>query len=256
MIQFLIYTHFVSRCIIILMALETIIGFDIGGTRTAAVAVLKNRIIKKSIVNTPKNKAELVSVLKKIAAKFGANKSGKIGIAVAGIIDGTVLKKAPNIPYLTNFDFKNVFGKLYAIKVDNDARSFLRASASGKSKKSSIAFTIGTGIGRAYSDKNKIRMIKQFEYPEKWEREYQKIRDFRTTEELAKYLGDKLPTIIKNYNPEQIIIGGGVVMGRKKKFLPLFKKRLKINGISLPMKTAIKKAYAGAFGSTLIFNKR
>lgn len=232
------------------------IGFDIGGTHIAAVAISDKRIIKKTILNTPKSKPALVLIIKKIAQKFGDGESDKIGIAVAGITSGTVLKKAPNIPYLNNFDFGKIFPKPYIIRVDNDARSFLRANLFDKPEKTSIAFTIGTGIGRAYADKGKVKTIKKFEYPEKWEKQYQKVRSTKSTGELAEYLGTKLSAIVKYYNPEQIIIGGGVVRGRGKKFVLMLKKYFRLNRVNVPVKIAPRKAFAGAFGSALIFNQK
>ncbi len=235
---------------------KIIIGFDIGGTHIAAVAVSKERIIKKSISNTPKNLPAFVKHITKTFSKFGYKNVSKIGISAAGIISGTSVKKAPNILYLKNFNFRKIFPKPYSIRVDNDARSFLRANLFNKPKKSSLAFTIGTGIGRAYSDKSGVKVIKQFEYPEKWEKQYQKVRSLKSTEELAEYLGIKLSPIIRSYNPGQIIIGGGVVTGRGKKFVLLLKKYLKLNGVNIPVKVAPQKAFAGAFGSALIFNKK
>ena len=44
-----------------------------------------------------------------------------------------------------------------------------------------MGFTVGTGIGRAFAENGKVKKIKKFEYPEKWEKQYQKIRDKKTT---------------------------------------------------------------------------
>ena len=138
-------------------------------------------------------------------------------------------------------------------KVENDVCAFLRAELLNLLKsdfnrfKRVLGITVGTGIGRAFFVNGKIKKIKQFEYPEKWEWEYQKIRDMKKDSELAEYLGEKLNLTFKKYKPNLIIVGGGV-MNRKGFFEKL---RKKLNVRSRKAKFGVK---AGAIGAAKLWN--
>jgi predicted NBD/HSP70 family sugar kinase len=234
------------------------IGLDIGGTHISAVVLnSKNKILKKSVIGTPGTQSSLKRALRSLVFRLD-KKARRIGIGAAGVISGKVLKKAPNIRFSKNFSFLETFPSPFGIAVDNDARVFLKSEwIWGKIPKKSkvMGFTIGTGIGRALGKNGKVLKIKKFEYPEKWEKEYQKIRDFKDTKTLAAYLAKKLSLIIKHYRPEIIILGGGMVTGRKQNFLAPFKKELK----KLKIKSEIRKTklgnIAGAVGSALLAKK-
>ena len=71
-----------------------------------------------------------------------------------------------------------------------------------------------------------MKKIKNFEYPEKWEREYQKIRDRKDYEKLAMFLGEKFSVLIKKYKPEAVVLGGGVL--GKRGFFEKLREELKI----------------------------
>jgi len=237
------------------MAEKKVIGLDIGGTHISAVVLnAKNRIIKKTVINTPKTESAFIKVLRTLAFRLD-RKAKKIGIGVAGIVHGTTLNRGPNIRFLKKFDFLKVFPRPFKISVDNDARVFLKSEwLAGKINKNRkvMGFTIGTGIGRAFGQRGKIIKIKNLEYPEKWEKEYQRIRDSKNTLELTIYLARKLSVIIKRYNPQTVILGGGVVIGRKQKFLVPFKKELKKTGIKSKIKKTKLGNIAGAVGSALL----
>ncbi len=189
---------------------KVILRIDIGGT--------KIRVGRREFP-TPKDKKSFILFLKKF------RNAKKIEMAVAGVISGTKIVISPNIPYLKNFDFKSLFPKA-DLRVDNDARVFLREKLRKIKAKKVLAFMIGTGIGRAYSERGKVKMIKKLEYPEKWEKEYQKIRDRKDYKKLAEFLGEKLSVLIKKYKPEAIILGGGVI--KRREFYKRIKKELKV----------------------------
>lgn len=237
------------------MAEKKVIGLDIGGTHISAVVLnANNRIIKKAVINTPKTENAFIKVLRTLVFNLD-RKTKDIGIGTAGVIHGTTLNKGPNIHSLKKFDFLKVFPKPFKISVDNDARVFLRSEwIAGKINKNGkvMGFTIGTGIGRAFGQRGKIIKIKNLEYPEKWEKEFQLIRDSENTLKLAVYLARKLSVIIKRYNPQTVILGGGVVIGRKQKFLVPFKKELRNIGIKSEIKKTKLGSIAGAVGSALL----
>lgn len=236
------------------------LGIDIGGTKIRGVLLnAKNKIIADFEILTPKTKKEFIGTLKYKVGKLTAEKGiNKIGIGAAGVIGKNKIIFSPNISYLKNFNFYSVFpGAIF--KIDNDARAFLRGEIAEMKKsdrnKKILAFTIGTGIGRAFAKNGKVKKIKNFEYPEKWEKEYQKIRDTGRSAELARFLTDKLSVIIKKYNPEIVIIGGGI-LGRKDFFRQL-KRSLNKKAKSIGMEINIQKAKSessAALGAALLFD--
>lgn len=203
------------------------LGVDVGGTKIRAVLWSGKKIVAVFSAKTPKTKREFIEVLKTAIKKLTENnKEIKIiDVGAAGIIRNNKIIFSPNIPYLKNFDFRDVFPD-FSVKIDNDARAFLNGELklSAFAKKTVLAFTVGTGIGRAFAKNGKVWKIKKFEYPEKWEKEYQRIRDFKSGAVLAEFLGNKFALIVRKYNPEIVIIGGGIL--KRKNFFRRLKKEL------------------------------
>ena len=193
---------------------KTILNIDIGGTKIRA-----NFGGKLQKWNTPRTKKEFAKILEKLP------RADAVGIGVAGVISGTRVIKSPNIRYLKNFDFREIFPKV-VLRIDNDARVFLGERIGRFGGRRILAVTIGTGIGRAYGEGGKVKMIKKFEYPVSWEKEYQKIRDSKDDRKLAEYLGKKLNAIIKKYKPDSIVLSGGVT--RRKGFYKKLSKLLRV----------------------------
>lgn len=232
-----------------------VIGIDIGGTKIRALLWNGKRVTRECEAPTPKNKngferglLELVSLLGRSAPIAG------IGIGAAGIIKDTTLLFSPNIPYIKNFDFQRVWPSL-PVRVDNDARSFARAElvrGAGRGAKRLFALTIGTGIGRAYGRRGKIIKIKKFEYPERWEREYQRVRERRDDKKLAACLGGKLVPLLKPFEPEIIVIGGGVLARRG--FLGWLEAAFHARGLTAKIKRARFRKNGVAIGAALLWN--
>ena len=233
------------------------IGLDIGGTNTRGILWDGKKIIKSYETKTPQTIGVFKNKLKKLVARLSmGRKIAGIGIGSSGVIDGTVLRFSPNIPKVKNLNFKKIIGP-HPIMVDNDARCFARGEyllGEGKKFKSIFALTIGTGIGRAYGKNGKILKIKKFEYAEPWERKYQKIRDRKNDAELAEFLGKHLAKLIKPYKPEAIIIGGGVVTGRKGLFSKLKKSFLKNDIKAKILKSKLGK-HSASIGAVLFFKQ-
>lgn len=195
------------------------------------------KVLWKKEFKTSKRPEALENLVVFLSEKF---KAVKIGIGVPGVVDNGKIIFCPNIPYLRDFIFKIPNKRL---KLDNDARCFARAEylfGAGRGAKSILIFTIGTGVGRACGKRGKILKIKKLEYPEKWEHEYQKLRDSGSSKELSVFLTKKLPFLIKKMKPEVVVIGGGV-MGKK--------------GLKLGLKFRKPKLgrYAGAMGAAMLW---
>lgn len=233
------------------------IGIDIGGTKINVILWKDEKIVALFRARTSKTKKIFIKTLKAAVKKItGKGEEIKnIGISVAGVIGKNKIIFSPNIPYLKNFHFRNIFPTA-SVKIDNDARAFLRGELQlrkyDKNKKI-LAFTVGTGLGRAFAKNGKVEKIKKFEYPEEWEKEYQKIRDSKNTSALAEFLASRFAAIIRKYGPEIVLIGGGVSKNRN--FFKQLKKKIKeqagINDTNFKIQKAASENSA-AIGASLL----
>lgn len=184
------------------------LGIDIGGSKIRAVLLDGKRVLRTRQMKTPHDLASFKKILSDDLLMFG--KVGGAGIGIAGVVSGTKIIVSPNIGYLRNIDFKKFLG-VSKIKIDNDARCFSRAVC-GKYG-ICLAITLGTGIGRGLAKNGEVLKIKKFEYPELWEKEYQKMRGepkALMSAEFADFLAKNLSSIIKKYKVSSIVFGGGV----------------------------------------------
>ena len=183
------------------------------------------------------------------------NRVHAIGIGAAGIVEKTTLVSSPNIPYIRNFDFRPLWPRSVRLSVDNDARCFARAEllkGAGLGAKSFFTLTIGTGVGRAYGRNGKILRLKKFEYPEPWEKEYQRVRDRRDDAKLNDLLGRRLVPLIAPFEPEIIVAGGGVM--ERRGFLRQFRRAFKAHGLSARVLRPRLGKNAVAVGAALLFD--
>lgn len=227
-----------------------IIGIDVGGTKIRAVLLSvfagknKWKIIASLEVKTPKTLADFNKSLINLTSTWRFHRQvRKIGIAVPGAVRGNIFVSAANISYIKNFDFEALFStsnkffstKNVKIKTDHDARCFARAEYENITSQDSILFlTLGTGIGRAFGKGGEILKIKKFESAEKWEKEYQKIRDLKDDWNLADFLADRLNGLLKKYKPKILLVGGGVV--ERNGFLRLLGKAIRSRGFDVSIK--------------------
>src|SRR3989344_1446354 len=237
------------------------VGIDIGGTKIRGILWDGKKILRKRETKTPQSRAGFEYALKGLVRDLTRGKKiAGIGIGSASVVSGTTLKFSTNIPKIKNFDLINLRDGIPQVgitplRVDNDARAFARGEylfGAGRDKKSAFFLTIGTGIGRAVGRNGKILKIKKLEYAEKWEREYQKIRDKKNDSELAKFLGKNLAKLIKPYKPQAIIIGGGAGMQIKNLISKLKKSFIK-NGLKVPVLKSRLGDHSAALGAVLLF---
>ena len=234
------------------------LGIDIGGSKIRAVRWDGSRASATVEVATPRMKREFMRRLSSLIARLCRRTPGQVrgvGIGVAGRIRGTRVVSSRNISYLIDFDFK-ILPLPVPIHVDNDARTFARAEVelgAGRRSRRMLALTIGTGIGRAYAERGRVRIIKKFEHAEPWEPDYQRIRDGGDTRTLAAFLGEKLARIARHYRADAIVLGGGV-LGRHG-----FTRRLISNLRAQGLKAKVRRGHLGrnatAIGAALLFRQ-
>ena len=235
------------------------LGIDVGGSKVRGVLWDGRRVLSSREFKTPRSMAAFGRMIRSLVAqlvRWAKEPIRGIGIGAAGVIGGTRLRVSPNIPYLKKFDFTALHLPV-PFRLDNDARAFCRAEArigAGKGSRRILACTIGTGIGRAYSDGGRVRMIKRFEYPERWEKTYQRVRDRGVTPALAAFLGEKLGGFVRRYRPDVFVLGGGV-LGRPK-MLGMLKAELRRRGVNATLRRGRLGPNAAAIGAALLFGRR
>lgn len=234
-----------------------IIGIDIGGSKIRGVLWNEKRVIRALEFPTPKNKNDFKKrILALPQSLAGEERIVCIGIGAAGIVERTKLISSPNIPHIKKFDFRRLWPRSVALRVDNDARCFARAEflrGSGRRSKSLFGLTIGTGVGRAYGKNGEIIRIKRFEYPEWWERKYQAVRDRRDDEKLIEFLAQTLAPLIMPFKPEVIVIGGGVI--ERRGFLQWLQAAFGAQGLTCKIRHARLGKDAVAIGAALLWNE-
>lgn len=228
------------------------LGIDIGGTKIRALFLNADHIVWAREYRTPGTLSAFTRLLTKIIGLPPRQKQIPIGIAVPGVTKGTSTLFCPNIPYLTKFDFRTIVPPRSALFVDHDARCFARAEAhlgSNRNYSHIFALVLGTGIGRAYASGSTIKKIAAFEYPEKFEPEYQMIRAVGTAKQLADFLAKKLLPHIRRYTADALLVGGGVLS--KKYLLQNLRTAFKEAGYSTPVFRARFKKNSVALGAAL-----
>ena len=233
-----------------------IIGIDIGGSKIRGILWNGWRVIRALEFPLPKNKNDLKKRIVALISLLSRQELiGGIGIGAAGIVGKTTLISSPNIPYIKNFSFRSLWLRPMVLRVDNDARAFARAEllkGAGRGAKCLFALTIGTGIGRAYGINGKVIRVKKFEYPEPWEKEYQAIRNGRDDKRLANFLGEKLSPLLKPFDPEVIVVGGGIM--ERHGFLPRLETAFKARDVTAKVRRATFRKNGVAIGAALLLS--
>ncbi|MCK5149622.1 ROK family protein [Candidatus Pacearchaeota archaeon] len=253
---------------------KEVIAVDLGGTNLRVALVKNNKIIKYIKNKTPKEKQKLLTKLCD-SIKQLTNKNIKgIGVAYAGIVEKGVIKKTPNLP-LKNFNLKKFIQNKFKINVEieNDANcTALAEEKLGIKKKNFIVLTLGTGIGggiiingKLYSGKGygaelghiildngkffedlasgKIvnKLSKECFGKEYTIKELIKKKNYKSKkilDKISKYLGQGIVSLINIFDPEIVILSGGI-KETGKPFLNMIKKEIKKYRF-LPRQTPVK----------------
>lgn len=217
------------------------LGLDIGGTKIRALltpdsnpenAIPENLIPAE--IPTPGNLKDFLAALENLLVDLTRNKSIRgIGVAAAGVMDEKgILRKAPNLPFLDNWDLKNFFTKFCpSVEADNDSRCFVRAEAklgAGRGYKNILGLTIGTGIGGGIIINGEIYAgihnsagefghmiinakcqnsnVKTYEFEQLGGKEA-----FLKFGDRSEIIGLGVANLINSFDPEIVIMGGGGV---------------------------------------------
>lgn len=266
---------------------KRVIAFDIGGTSIRCSTVENGRILEYFKVPTPrKNKKEFLERVDELVKKFNSSKIAGIGMGIAGVIEDGVVKNSPNIG-LRNFDMKSYLQGKYKKKVyiSNDVNCFALAEANlGVKSKNFLLIAFGTGVGGGIVIDGKTYRGKGYgaefghmyfgnEYWETiWQKNRAKIkkiygdnilfkelvkkkseRSKKILDDVTESMGMGIASLISAFDPETVVIGGGIREAGMP-FLNMVKKKVKKYSF-LPKTTPIVWTaldHPGTMGASLL----
>jgi predicted NBD/HSP70 family sugar kinase len=259
-----------------------VIGIDIGATHIRILARTKNGLSGEKI-HTPKSLAEfkktLLSLVRQYVPAQGGNTSKLkgIGLSVAGYLDPQKVIWSANAKFLNGLRLPLFLKQNFKIPVlmDNDARCMARAemtAGAGHGHLSAICVTLGTGLGGALVVNGKVWNGAHYTAGEIGHTLFRnsQLENFASSKFLNKSqnyqkfgqnLGDGLTSAIHLFDPEIIILGGGIMQEERKAkpILTACRARVAANLKNRPAsKVKIKRGelgdYAGALGAALLFS--
>ncbi|MGD9276103.1 MAG: ROK family protein [Candidatus Pacearchaeota archaeon] len=262
------------------------LAFDIGGTHMRVAIARGRKIYNYEKCSTPKNKILFLKKIEDLILKFDLKKIKGIGIGIAGPVKDGVVKNPPNLP-LRNFDLKKYLEKKFKkkVKIKNDVEcSTLAELKHGINAKNFILVAIGTGIGggiivneknyrgRGYGGEFGRMYVRDKKWEDLWKETCKKIkREFgeqkflkdlvkmksqrseKILDEAADYIGEGIASLISAFDPEIVLIGGGI-----KNSGNLFLKKIKKSVLkysTLPKKTPIRWTtlkHPGVLGASML----
>ncbi len=249
-----------------------IIGLDIGGTKITGILFNGKKQVKAQTLPTPKSLGSFkATVIKLVETLSMGEKIDGLGVGMAGIIDHkkNTVKYSPNLKFIENLNFNDLFPKIKKLKVDNDANCFARAEAvmgQGKGLNTFAGITLGTGIGGGLVSRGEVYLGQNgsagevghmmYDTDKNIEYYFQKARDASNYKQIAKIVGMLLVNVYNLLDIEAVILGGGVAVKNSERFLPsaiehaqkhLLNKDIKIKAL------VSKLENAGAIGAALLF---
>ena len=272
---------------------KEVIAIDFGGTNLRTALVRNYKIINLIRKKTPATKEGiLIEMINSVSELMNKNIGG-IGIASPGPLKNGIIINPPNIPF-RNFDMKKYFEKRFRIKVEveNDAKCAALAEfklGAGKGKKNFFILTLGTGIGGgvfidgklfnagdigaelgssylyegktfeelaggvSVREKSRKYLGNEFNISDLIKMKNQEAKEI--VDETSEYLGRGIGSLINVFNPEIVVLAGGMRVGGDK-FLKQIREKTK-KYILLPGDYNIvwsKLEEPGVLGAALLFD--
>ena len=270
--------------------MKPIIAIDLGGTNIR-VALIKNRKILKYLKEkTPKTSKEIKAKIFELVDNYMFKDVKGIAVAVPGLVEDGIIKGIPNLP-LKNYNIKKALRDRFKIPVvvknDADCVAFAELKL-GCKKRNFIVLTLGTGIGggvvidgklyrgggyggelghiildhgkdfESLAASKRLRNVTVKEFGEqKLFNELIKMRNRRANkilEEFTGYYGQGIASIINCFDPEAVVLAGGISECGDK-FLEMVRKS-SAKYFYFPRKTPIlwsKLKHPGVLGASLYF---
>lgn len=227
--------------------MSKVIAIDLGGTNLRAALVKDNKILKYIKKKTPKNKNDLLKEMVDSIFSLMTEDVKAIGVGSPGPLKNGIIQNPPNLPF-KNFNLKKYLELQFKkrVVIENDAKCVALAELNlGCRKKNFIILTLGTGIGggiiingRLYKgdgnagELGHIILDNGKDFESLWKEKGKKIKELFENKEkeklqiASKYLGQGIASLINVFDPEIVIIAGGV-KETGNKFLNMIKKEVK-----------------------------
>ncbi len=272
---------------------KEVIAVDLGGSNLRVALVRNNKIIRLIRKKTGKTKEGILSDMNNSIFEL-INKDVKgIGIASPGPLKNGIIINPPNIPF-RNFNMKRYFQNKFKIRieVDNDANCVALAEhklGAGRGKNNFFILTLGTGIGggvvimgkvykskdigtelgNIYLTRNKTfeqlvggkaisKITKEYFGEELNLSELMKINNAksrRLLDEITEYYAQGIGSLINIFNPEIVVLAGGMREAGQR-FLNVIRKKVE-KYVTLPAHYKIvwsKLEEPGILGAALLID--
>ena len=267
-----------------------IIAIDMGGTNLRIAIIQNNKILKYYKEKTPKTSMGIKTRIFELVEDFMSKEVRGIAVASPGPLKNGTIKNPPNLP-LKNYNLKKALQDKFKVptEVKNDADCVAFAELKlGCKKKNLIVLTLGTGIGGgviidgklyrgegyagelghiilnngkdfeslAASKRLKKVTTEIFGEPKLFQdlMEMKNPKAKKILNEFTEYYGQGIASIIHCFDPEAIILSGGI-RECGDQFLRMIKKH-SAKYFRLPKKTPIvwsKLNPPGVLGASLYF---
>jgi glucokinase len=254
--------------------MNKVIAVDLGGTNLRVALVKDNKILKYLKKKTPKTKNDLLKEMVESISSLITEDIKSIGVGSPGPLKDGIIQNPPNLPF-RNFNLKkyleNKFKKI--VVIENDAKCVaLAESKLGCKKKNFIILTLGTGIGGGIiinselykgngnaGELGHIILDNGKDFETCWKEKGKQIKELfeknnkKILEKVSKYLGQGIASLINVFDPEIVIIAGGV-RENGNRFLNMIKKEVKKYQI-IPRNVEIKFSrleHPGILGASLL----
>jgi len=238
---------------------KKIIGVDLGGTNLRVALIEDNKILKYVKEKTPNEKQKLLDLMTGLIKGFMSKEIKGISVASPGPLNNGKIKNSPNLP-LKNFNLKKYLKEKFKKRVEivNDAQAVAIAeSRLGCKKKNFFVLTLGTGIGggiiingetyngKGYAGELGHLVLNNETYEELWQKERERYKKYfggkikikelleinnlqsrKLVRETAEILGKGIGSLINIFDPEIVILSGGI-KETGNKFLSQIKKSTK-----------------------------
>lgn len=269
------------------MAGDKVIAVDFGGTNLRVGLVKGRKILSYNKKPTPKTKKKLLDLMVSMTSEVVTKDVKGIGIGSPGPLKDGIIRNPKNIP-LKNFDLQEFLKKKFKTKVvvGNDADVVaLSESKYGVRKKNFIILTLGTGVGggiiinrelfrgEGYAGELGNIIVHDGKTLEQmWQdcrkrskkhfgrvmlvKELLKSRDKKAKsilKDTARYLGQGIASLVNVFDPEIVVLKGGV-RETGNKFLNMIRKEANKSSM-LPKRVNIqwsKLAHPGILGASLL----
>ena len=267
-----------------------IVAIDLGGTNLRIGNVQRRKILKYLKEKTPKSSAEIKKRIFELVEDFMSEDIRGIAVASPGPLKDGTIKNPPNLP-LRNWNLKKALEDRFkvpaVVKNDADCVAFAELIL-GHKKKNFILLTLGTGIGGGvvidgklyrgcgyagelghivlddgkdfefWAASKRLRAVTKKVFGEsKHFYDLMRMKDARAKkilDEFVDYYGQGIASLIHCFDPEAVILAGGVIECGEG-FLKMIRSRVgKYN--KLPKRTSVvwtKLKHPGILGASLYF---